>query len=80
MRYGSHDAIVLADFVRPDEISSLLFNCKEIASPIGETNCVTSHGRRGRNITTSCDHPFWAQVVDVGRTDFMFCRLTPGVA
>src|SRR6266576_2658785 len=42
---------------------------EEIAAPIGEINCVTRHGRSGRNITTRWEHPFWAQAVDVGRAD-----------
>src|ERR1700679_1208529 len=78
-RYRSGNAIVIGDFVRPDETSAVLRDCEEIAARIGEVDCVTIHSRSSRNITTSCEHPFLFQAIDVDRTNCMLCRLAPGV-
>src|SRR5437899_47751 len=78
-RDSSGDAIVLGDLVRPDQMAAVLFDCEQIAAPIGEVNCITTHRGSGRNISTGCKHPFWFQALDVGRTDRMLCRLAPGI-
>src|SRR5260370_39987754 len=77
-RDSSGDAIVVGDSVRADEMATVLFDCEEIASPIGEVDSVTSHGRRSRNIAAGCEHPFWCQWFDVIRTDGMLCCRVPG--
>src|SRR5260370_26374800 len=79
-RDSSVDTIVVGDLVRPDSTPTVLINCKEIAAPIGEINCVAIHGRSSRNISTGCERPFWFQAFDVGGTDRVLCRLAPSVA
>src|SRR5207253_11048061 len=76
-RDSSGDAIVLGDLVRPDQMAAVLFDCEQIDAQIGEVNCITTHRRSGRNISTRCKHPTWFQALDVSRTDCMLCRLAP---
>src|SRR3984893_3314743 len=78
-RDSSGDAIVVGDFVRPDEMATVLFDCEEIAGPIGEVDSVPSHGRSSRNIAARCERPFWCQSFDVSRTDGMLCCRVPSV-
>jgi hypothetical protein len=68
-RDRSFDAVVFGDPVRPNETATVLLDGVEIAAPVGEINCVTIHGRSGRNIVAGCKHPFRAQTVDVGGSD-----------
>src|ERR1700730_331263 len=78
-RERSVDAVVIRDLVRPDEAPTLLVHGVEIAAPIREVDRVTNDGRSSRNIVSSCKHPFWAQILDVGRTDGVLCWLAPAV-
>src|SRR6266478_8625172 len=78
-RDRSGNTVVLGDLVRPDETSTLLFDCEEIAAPIRKVNCITIHGRSSRNIVAGCKHPFGVQGLHVGRADRVLCRLAPAV-
>src|SRR3984893_7083453 len=68
-RNSTGNAVVVGDLVRPDETATVLINGEQVAGPIGEVDCVTGHGRSGRNISTGSEYPFWFQALDVVGTD-----------
>src|SRR6267378_5266033 len=78
-RNSPGDAVVIGDFVRPDQPAAVLLDCEETATPIGEVNGVTIDRGSSRNITTGCEHPFRFQLVDIGRTDGVLGGLAPSI-
>src|SRR6266404_5837303 len=73
------DAVVIGDFVRPDQPAAVLLDCEEIAGPIGEVNGVTVHCWSSRNVASRREHPFRFQLFDIGRADGVLSWLAPSV-
>src|SRR6267154_6475554 len=79
-RDSSIDAVVIGDFVRPDEFAAVLLDREQVAGPVGEVNGVTVHCRSGRDIAPRCEHPLRGQTFDIGRTDGVLIGLAPSIA